>query len=250
MHKAGNLCPITQHARLRPRGYPGDATLLDLIYRHPEADAVITQAPPLSHAIYSFNSETSGCRSLRQRRDMLTAKIKELAFRRPRVLSLACGHLREAEFCKTALEQVDAFHAIDQDELSVGTVHRRYRQWGVRARVGTVRQVLRRSAPMDAHYDFIYAAGLYDYLEERVASRLLERLLDRLSPGGTLWVINFQPSLDDIAYMEACMDWWLIYRTTDQMKGLLTDSPVSQIAAYRTFSEPEGNLAFLEVQKA
>jgi hypothetical protein len=69
-------------------------------------------------------------------------------------------------------------------------------------------------------FDFIYSAGLYDYLSEDTAVRLTSKLASMLKPGGRLLIANMMPSLPSAGYMEAVMDWWLIYRTTQELKSL------------------------------
>jgi extracellular factor (EF) 3-hydroxypalmitic acid methyl ester biosynthesis protein len=96
-------------------------------------------------------------------------------------------------------------------------------------------------------FDFIYAAGLYDYLNDRVASRLLEALFGLLKEGGNLWIANFLPGILDRAFMESFMDWWLVYRTTEQMLDLAAILPGGTCSSCRTFVEQEQNIVFLEV---
>ena len=87
------------------------------------------------------------------------------------------------------------------------------------------------------HFDFAYAAGLYDYLNDKVAVRLLRALFESLKPGGKVWVANFMPRIADRAYMEAIMDWWLIYRDKRQMMDLVADLPAEEVESVRTFVE-------------
>jgi hypothetical protein len=48
-------------------------------------------------------------------------------------------------------------------------------------------------------FDFIYAAGLYDYLPDAFGSRLLMELVAMLNPGGCCLIANFVPSAHAIA---------------------------------------------------
>jgi hypothetical protein len=86
-------------------------------------------------------------------------------------------------------------------------------------------------------------------LNDRVGARLLRTMFDLVKPGGKVWIANFLPDIPDVGFMEALMDWWLIYRTPEQMRSLATDLPRAQVASLRTFTETENNVVFLEVQK-
>jgi extracellular factor (EF) 3-hydroxypalmitic acid methyl ester biosynthesis protein len=63
-----------------------------------------------------------------------------------------------------------------------------------------------------AQCDLIYSAGLYDYLDDKVAKKLSATLFDALKPGGRLVLTNFLKDTHDIGWGEAMMDWFLIYR--------------------------------------
>lgn len=60
--------------------------------------------------------------------------------------------------------------------------------------------------------DLGYAAGLFDNLANTVARRLCSVLFDSIAPGGRPLIGNFIPENHGRAYMEAFMDWHLIYR--------------------------------------
>ena len=45
------------------------------------------------------------------------------------------------------------------------------------------------------------------------------------------------------------MDWWLIYRSPEQMAAFCSVLPASQVSSSEVFLEPTGNVAFLEVVK-
>ena len=99
-------------------------------------------------------------------------------------------------------------------------------------------------------FDLIYTTGLYDYLDDRVASKLTQRMFEMLNPGGRLVVANFVPDIWCSAYMEAFLDWKLIYRSAEQMLGLCADIPESQTASCRTYVEENKNIVFLDLTRS
>jgi hypothetical protein len=92
--------------------------------------------------------------------------------------------------------------------------------------------------------------GLYDYLSDETGARLLATLMDMLNPGGKAWIANFVSGLWTTAYMEAVMDWWLVYRSAAELEALAGRIDRSRVASQRLFLEPAENVAFLEVVKA
>src|SRR5262249_19490629 len=87
--------PITRHSYTKPRGYDGDADLLDLIYGTVEIPSETTD---LGMNIYYYMRDAPASRSVRWRRDHLAKVIDTMADQvSPRILSIACGHLREGQ---------------------------------------------------------------------------------------------------------------------------------------------------------
>lgn len=240
--------PFTDHSFRKPRGYPGDAALLDFIYGYtpiPEGTS------PVGEAIFQVNRERQAPRSVRSRAQILARTIDETAaqFQSPRILSIACGHLREAEMSTAVMEgRVGEFIALDQDPLSLAEVQRAYGTKGVRPVQESVRTILTEKATFrDLH--LIYAAGLYDYLSERVATRLTRLMFDMLAPGGKLLVANFAPCVEDLGYIESYMGWKLIYREPDQMTALGREISPGEWKSHRLFWDEHESIIFLEITK-
>jgi len=99
---------------------------------------------------------------------------------------------------------------------SVGCVTRDFAGTPVDAIDGSVRGLLTDAYKLGT-FDFIYAAGLYDYLTDPVAIRLTRRCMKMLKPGGVMLFANFSPELTDDGYMETFMDWTLLLRSEAQM---------------------------------
>ncbi|GJD58787.1 class I SAM-dependent methyltransferase [Methylobacterium dankookense] len=247
-------CPLTAHAYRRPRGYPGDAGLLDLIYRHPDAAEAVAAAGDIGRAVYAVTRDSAPCRSVRERREILARTIDRVAEERPgaEMLAVACGHLREAEISAAlGAGRVARFLATDQDAESLRVVADRARTLppAIACRPRSVRDFIAAREDL-GRFDLIYAAGLYDYLDDRIAARLTRRLFALLKPGGRLVVANFLPGLGEQGYMEAFMDWWLIYRTEAAIRGFAGEISENDIRAARYFPDEAGCVGYLELERA
>lgn len=256
-HSLANLlwsCPLTAHAYRRPRGYAGDAGLLDLIYRHPAAAEAVAASDEAGRAVYAVTQDSAPCRSVRERRKILARTIDRVAAERPgaEMLAVACGHLREAGV-STSLEEgrVARFLATDQDIESLAVVADQARIWApaIACRQHSVRDFIAAREDL-GRFDLVYAAGLYDYLDDRIAARLTRRLFALLKPGGRLVVANFLPGLHEQGYMEAFMDWWLIYRTEAAIRAFAGEISENDIRASHYFQDETACVGYLELERA
>jgi len=240
--------PFTAHSFRKPRGYSGDAELLDYLYGLSDVPA---RTSPLGASIFKHMIAQQGGLSVRSRGEILADLIDETAslFKSPRVLSIACGHLREGLLSSALKEgRVGELVALDQDTLSLAEVDRVFAGTAVRTVNHSVRDILAGKARFEG-FHFVYAAGLYDYLTERVAARLTHIMFDMLAPGGRLLVANFAPRLPEVAYMETFMDWTLIYRTPKQMAALSDNISGDDWKSHRLFWDAHGNIIFLDIVK-
>ena len=245
-------CPLTGHASTWPRGYPGDPGLLDLIYQqHPLQP---TNLPPDVQRITAIVQGGAPCRSIRIRRMLLADAIDAIAGRFPgaHILSLACGHLREAEWSiALAAGAVERLVAADQDEAALRTLAHDYhsRFPAIAPTPLSVRDVLEGHGEALGRFHLVYAAGLCDYLPAPVAQLLALRLFGLLHPGGRLLLGNFGTGMVEIAYMESIMAWPLQWRTPDEIAAFADPIPAGETAARRVWPDPTGSCWYLEIER-
>lgn len=241
--------PMTRRAFLKPRGYPGDAGILDLIYR---AVPLPSDTTPMGVKVNAFTTAHPACASVRARRDLLARTVDETAqrVRRPRILSVACGHLREAQASRAVAEgAVGEYIALDQDKESLALIDREMKAIGITTMGESVRGLVTGRVDLSG-LDLAYAAGLYDYLGLPVAVSVTRAMLNMVKPGGRVLVANFAPNLIDIGYMETFMAWNLIYRDEQAMLEIAAGLPRDEVAATRVFRDVDANIVYLEVTKA
>lgn len=242
----------THWSFVRPRKYAGDAVLLDFFYQQLELPEM--GASDLGIEVLRFLEKQRAVTALRGRRDLLAQWLDERAgqMTEARVLSVACGHLREAHLSRAVQEKrLGEFLALDQDPRSLAVVERELGPLGVKPVAGSVKALLTRQLAFE-ELDLIYAAGLYDYLPQPVAIRLTRLLVEMLKPGGRLLVANYADPFEDSsfkAYMEAFMDWWLIYRTEREVAEWLQELPSEQLRGHQLFRDETGNVIYLEITR-
>lgn len=238
--------PMMRRALEKPRGYAGDAVLLDYMYglRRDE----IAKVAHAGQRVHQFLVEGPAPSAVRHRLSVLADALQRVGTRPEgpgRALALACGHLRElAQVPPVCWPREIA--ALDQDPESLAVVASSYPDPRVVARRGTVRDVLARRLAGEP-FDLVYAAGLFDYLDAPVATALTTRMFDLVAPGGHLLLANFTPDTPDIGFMEAISEWHLVYRTEADMWSLLEG--IAAKTSVRTWRDPGGCIVYLEVER-
>jgi len=242
--------PFTYRAFAKPRGYAGDAELIDYIYGVEEQWAR-PGADPLGQRIFEYTIHSPATEGVRARRAFVAGRIDRLAERmdKPQVLSIAAGHLREVNLSAAARrKRLGRLVALDADPISLAEVERTYGHLGVETVPANIRSLLTGKAQL-GQFDLIYSLGLFDYLQAPVARRLVSMLFEMLRPGGQLIVANFLPGVRDVGYMEIFMDWRLIYRTRQDMVDLTAEIEEPDLREVRLFAEENHNIVFLELTR-
>ncbi len=239
--------PFTLHSVRKPRGYPGDAALLDYIYGCSQASST-----PLGQGIFDFTINTPPCRAVRSRARIIAGIIDRMAAKgRPlRILSIACGHLREADMAQAVQQgMVSEYVAFDQDARSLQEVETRLGGRNIKTIRGSIGDLLLGKQRQLGGFDMVYAAGLYDYLSQKLATRMTSWMFNATRPGGITLLTNFLQDIGGAGYMEAFMEWELIYRTPQELTDTTRLLPKAQVAETRTYSD-EDQVVFVEVHKA
>lgn len=238
--------PFTRRAAEKPRGYAGDAVMIDYIYGHYEINGTSERG----RAILDYLLNRPLSQAVRNRRDALSRCIDSVAAQRSgaSVLALACGHLREGVNCQALREhKLGRLVALDHDPASLAIVESQFGSFGVET---VCRSVFDMDFADQGRFDLIYSAGLYDYIWQGAAKQLTSYAFAMLKPGGRLLIANVTPEEPDSGYMEAIMDWWLIYRTEKQLASLAEQIPPSEIGGCRVFRDSTGCVAFLELVRS
>ena len=242
--------PFTHRAFSRPRGYAGDAELLDFIYGREEG-----WPPPaatlLGQHIFEYTTAAPASEGVRARRAFIAAVIDRLCEDRRglRILSIAAGHLREAMLSAAVRrKRFGRFVALDSDAASLTQVEEDYGRYGVETVAANVRRLIAGKLTLEP-FDLIYSTGLFDYVGPAAGRRLVSVLFRQLRSGGRVLVANFLPGIRDVGYMEAFMDWQLIYRTRQEMIDLTMEIPQSEISDIRLMAEENQNIIFIEVRR-
>ena len=100
-----------------------------------------------------------------------------------------------------------------------------------------------RTAPREGRsYDLVYSLGLTDYLDARQLLVFTKLAANIVAEGGRLILANFHDHRWS-AYMEAAMDWYLVYRTEEEMAQNAADAGLQ----HRIFRDATGYIIYCEM---
>ncbi len=251
----------------KPLGYAGDYQVVDMMIRSPLEGHNL-----FSKIVNIWLLGQTPAQAHRNRVDYLEGRlIKETVRvmsvgRTLRVFNLGCGPAAEVQrfFNNQKVSKAADFTLVDFNQETLNFLRQkldgiRFSQNGsatYRMVKKSVNQILKegRSAARQKgreQYDYIYCAGLFDYLSDDVCKQLMNIFYDMLAPGGLLLATNATDALNvsrPFRYsMEYILDWYLIYRDTAQFTAVapdLADKDHVFISA-----EATGANLFLEIRK-
>ena len=227
------------YATLKPYGYAGDFRIIDRIYQE-----WISPEHHLERWDLFFHTQLAP-NAVRNRKRYFLAVLSALGQRNPsaHVLNVASGPGRGvADYLSNGRAQL-SFDCIDHHENAIKYASALTQRFSECIRFHCT-NVFRFSA--SRHYDLIWSAGLFDYLEDRAAKILIQRLLRFLKPGGELIFGNFSPDNPTRDYMEFG-DWFLHYRSADELERIAEKCGLSA-EHVEVHSEPLGVNLFLHAR--
>lgn len=215
-------------ARFKPRGYAGDFETFVMFWKRS------TCTDPLGRLFDDYFQRQIAVDAVRGRIESVAAAIVEHARKydnRPyRVTSIGCGPALDLELAMRRIEgrQPDevSIELLDLDDDALQFAKQNLGQVMSPQNVTAQRENLYRLA--ERHHatrilrptDFVCCTGLFDYLHDEAAIKLLRLMWQQLKPGGILMAWNFAPHNPTRAYMEWFGNWYLIYRTREELSKL------------------------------
>ena len=248
--------PLLKRAYTKPLGYAGDYEMMNMLYRdHAEGDSLFGRALNL------YAAQEGAAQANINRLAYLSTKIRAAIEVRGRVrlASIGCGPARELFVLLEQSPELGPYMdvaLIDQEERVLTYCERTLSPIAIRtgAKVHFIKESVRRLLTAKklkealGERDFIYSAGLFDYLNGRSFSALLSVLYDALAPSGHLAIGNVASSNPSRYFMEYCLDWFLIHRSREDLLSFAHAlSPTA--ARAEVDAEPSGVNLFLHIWK-
>jgi SAM-dependent methyltransferase len=230
--------------RLRdwPRGYQGDFETIERL-----CDAQVSAADPLVRCLEWYALNAPVAQQHRNKVEQQAALIAEVVKSRndPEILLVGCGGCRDLRALEPpSLLKSARFTLNDSDPAAIEFARAQLPAQGFRCQfeVGNALRVVPRLS-RKSRYDLLIAGGIFDYLPDSAATRLLHYGYRALAPGGVLFFTNIASGNPYRPWMEYLVNWLLIERSADDLARLLDGAGVPSNSV--TFARDLTGLTFL-----
>jgi extracellular factor (EF) 3-hydroxypalmitic acid methyl ester biosynthesis protein len=259
------LCaPFAYRTYQKPLGYAGDYEMVNMMLRDPQEGSSL-----FAKMFNVWLLQQGSAAAHRNRVNYLKQRLIDVAAdsarqgRRARILNLGCGPAREVQefLAESQLSNSAEFTLLDfNDETlrhAAAALGQRQQQHGRTTSVNlvkrSVQQLLKDMVRADGiskgtSYDFIYCAGLFDYLPDRTCKRLMTLFHQLLAPGGLIVITNVAPTSPNRGSLELILDWHLIYRDAAKVATLCPAEIPAEEA--QVLTDESGINVFLEARKS
>lgn len=249
--------PFVFRTYTKPLGYAGDYQMVNQILDNPR------QGP----STY-FQMVNAACLqnilavAHRNRIDILVDFLKrmadaaQIAGKTLRIMNVGCGPAIEIQrFLQSYPHpEVLSFELVDFSEETLAWT--REKLSSIVAQIGkpvvinyvhdSVHKLLKRridpASESAREFDAVYCAGLFDYLSDKVCSRLTAHFAARTCHGGKILVTNVHSNNSTKFFMEHLLEWYLIYRDEASFYPLLP----AQSTARKIYVDATGMNIFAE----
>ncbi len=258
------LCaPFAWRSYQKPLGYAGDYEMVNMMVRDPQ------EGSSLFAKIFNVWLLHQGSAAAhRNRIDFLKKRLTEETAtaaregRLARIMNLGCGPAWEIQefLAQTPLSDHARFTLFDFNEETLAHTSQVlnqkraqfHRTTAIEFAKKSVQQLLKDAVRAETtfksdKYDFVYCAGLFDYLPDRTCKRLMSYFYQSVSPGGLVLATNVAPFSPNRGSLELILDWHLIYRDAAQFSTLRPDNAPEDAVCVQ--SDTTGVNVFLETRK-
>ncbi len=229
--------PFVHRTFSKPMGYAGDYEMVNQIVGDPR------QGPSSYFQLVNFMFLQAGvAQAHRNRIDILQARLEQLAVQavqagRPmRVLNIGCGPALEIQRLVRQSPHFDRLEFVLVDFSEETLAYTRHTLEALQQGTGkplhlkmqheSVNQLLKRATQAQPlaeaeKFDYVYCAGLFDYLTDKVCHRLVQYMARQSRAGARLLVTNVHSSNPERRWMEHFLEWHLVYRDEAGMQRIL-----------------------------
>lgn len=241
-HEAPFSTQTMQGLALRkPHGYAGDYEMIDKIYtEHKSGD------PKLKKWDEYFHSQHAP-RAVRNRKSYFHSLLDKIPSNAS-VLKLGVGPGRSMfEWLSKNPRKQITLECVDVDRNAIAYASNLNSSFSEKI-IFHHTNVFKFSPPIDQKYDLVWAAGLFDYFDDKTFESLGKRFFQNVKPGGELVIGNFSTFNPTRPYMELFGQWHLHHRDANLLQSL--GAMISQGKSVRIESEPEQVNLFLHAPQA
>lgn len=250
--------PFFNRIYSKPLGYAGDYEMVNMMFLNAPS-GLTTNARVVDSWMLAGGPAEAHRNRIKVLKELLVeiAAISATRNRPLRILNIGCGPAHELQSFLAEAGHSNRFE-IDLLDFNAETLAYTRSQLSPLAdklqeppaityTMKSVQDLLRQAierAPATEPYQLVYCAGLFDYLTDRVCSKLVRLFHDWCEPGGRVFVTNVHAQNPVKGLMEHVMEWHLVLRDEAGMLRLSPDPENSKV-----YTDSTGINVFLDVRK-
>lgn len=260
LHALVMCSPFCHRTYTKPLGYAGDYEMVNMLLRDPWEGANI-----YAKVVNSILIQSDTAQAHRNRIVMLEENIKREAKRvasqgkRCKILNVGCGPAAEVERfilnediannCDITLIDFNK-ETLYYAKMRLNAAKKSKKRYGTKLsyKHSSISELLKMSSerkePVEAAYDLVYCAGLFDYLKTAICKRVVRLFYHYTLREGIVIVTNVLPKHPVKVCLEHILEWYLILRDTQDMLQLAPESSVSKV-----LKDKKGVNIFLKLRK-
>ena len=250
--------PFFNRVYHKPLGYAGDYEMVNMMFKNQGAGKTT-----YARVIDGWLLLGGPCEAHRNRIYALEEALKQIAQKNEgrnkpiRILNIGCGPAQELQLFLSKNKFANRFeidlldfnkdtldYAKDKLTEVAGQLDEKPEiTYKLKSVQDLLRQAIEKAEPAEP-YDFIYCAGLFDYLSDRVCDKLVRLFYHWCEPGGRVLVTNVHSSNPVKGLMEHVMEWHLVLRDE---AGMMRFAPATSHA--KVYGDATGINVFLDIYK-
>ncbi|WP_072395140.1 class I SAM-dependent methyltransferase [Hyphomicrobium sp. CS1GBMeth3] len=250
--------PFFNRVFTKPLGYAGDYEMVNMMFRNQRSGGT-TYAQVVDDWLLAGGPPEAHRNRIHMLKKILSGALERAAkTNKPvRIMNIGCGPAQELQLL---LSETNLSHRVSIDlfdfnaetlEYAEGRISpltaRHHERPEITYTLKSVQELLRQAVERPEagqRYDFVYCAGLFDYLTDRVCSSLVKLFHHWCEPGGRVLVTNVHESNPVKGIMEHVMEWHLVLRDEAGMMRFAPDRSRAKV-----YCDHTGINVFLELHK-
>ena len=237
----------------KPYGYAGDFKIIDDMYRNdPKTEGfarLFDNYAPMSAAAFAIRNRKEDIKKF------IVSLAKANGGKPMKIMDLASGPCRDINELLDEMPSGQCNLSIDcydQDANAIEyakTILGKNMKFVTFHKENAVRIAFKKAIPNE-RYDLIFSLGLFDYLDERLAQRLIASLKGLLKENGVLFIANFGEKYQNPSFyfLEWVGEWQLIYRSESEFRKIFLGAGFAE-KNLKTEFEQQGIIQYVIAQK-
>ncbi len=239
----------------KPRGYPGDYMMLEIVYNDDEVSEGIGKY------IDRYGLDVPYSIAIRLRKD----KMKEILYDfinnstedKLNILNLASGACRDIrEMFDRPIKYKGKVNlmCIDQDEVAIEYAHKKISEIDtgnidINLIQGNILRLESLEIGADNSLDMVYSIGIADYLQDRMLDKIFKNCYKKLKPGGKLVIAYKDRERHKPVSLNWYGDWCFVPRNEEEFTGLINAAMGRENISVSIERESSGVIFFAEITK-